>query len=454
MSSKQTTAGFKSITLALLSIVCLLSGSAIANHSNEAYAIKQFKVRVLLNQDPINRGDTEKIKVTVKDQSTNSAISNALAKLTVTSPIGDSDTASARTNSNGQTTFNVNIDPHAKTGTYHLQVKVSKSGYQTSTVNTTFDVVKSSNDSNDSSSSSSSSSSNGSSSSNISVSAVPTSASSSASATIEQSNSQKAVCISGSTTLASCDETAVNSNTGNAVAANVGGGTSGSGSGSSHHTSQSSSAVIKQENSQKAVCISGSDTSGSCNQAASNTNAGNALSANTGGGGGSGGSGSSHQSARAKISQENSQRSVCISGSDTSGSCNQAASNTNAGNALSANTGGGGGSGGSGSQSARAGINQKNNQNSVCISGSTTSLSCNSAATNTNTGNSVGANVGSDGSGSGSTSHPHTSQSANAKISQENNQKSVCISGSGTTGSCNQAATNTNRGNTVAANVK
>src|SRR6476620_6661094 len=123
MSTKQTTAGFTSTTLALLSIISLfLTGSAIANHSNEVYAIKQFKVKVLLNQDPIKRGDTEQIRVTAKDQSTNSGISNALVKLTVSSPVGDSDTASGRTNSNGQTTFNVNIDPHAKTGTYHLQV--------------------------------------------------------------------------------------------------------------------------------------------------------------------------------------------------------------------------------------------------------------------------------------------------------------------------------------------
>jgi hypothetical protein len=50
--------------------------------------------------------------------------------------------------------------------------------------------------------------------------------------------------------------------------------------------------------------------------------------------------------------------------------------------------------------------------------------------------------------------HHHDGQSARASISQENNQRAVCISGSSTSGSCNQAATNVNTGNAVAANVR
>jgi hypothetical protein len=50
--------------------------------------------------------------------------------------------------------------------------------------------------------------------------------------------------------------------------------------------------------------------------------------------------------------------------------------------------------------------------------------------------------------------HHHDGQSARASISQENNQRAVCISGSSTTGSCNQAASNVNFGNAVAANVR
>ena len=49
-----------------------------------------------------------------------------------------------------------------------------------------------------------------------------------------------------------------------------------------HHDSQSSSASISQSNSQRAVCVSGSSTTGSCNQVATNTNSGNAVSASVG----------------------------------------------------------------------------------------------------------------------------------------------------------------------------
>jgi hypothetical protein len=92
-------------------------------------------------------------------------------------------------------------------------------------------------------------------------------------ASIEQENSQRGVCISGSSTIGSCNQLASNFNSGNVVAANVGG--------SGHHSgSQSSSASISQENDQDAVCISGSSTIGSCNQLASNFNSGNVVSAN------------------------------------------------------------------------------------------------------------------------------------------------------------------------------
>jgi hypothetical protein len=50
--------------------------------------------------------------------------------------------------------------------------------------------------------------------------------------------------------------------------------------------------------------------------------------------------------------------------------------------------------------------------------------------------------------------HHSDGQSSSASISQSNSQRAVCISGSTTTGSCNQAASNVNTGNAVAANVR
>jgi hypothetical protein len=89
-------------------------------------------------------------------------------------------------------------------------------------------------------------------------------------ASIGQENDQNAVCISGSSTIGSCNQSASNFNSGNAVAANVGGGSD----------SQSSTASISQENDQRAVCISGGDTTDSCNQLGINVNTGNTVAAN------------------------------------------------------------------------------------------------------------------------------------------------------------------------------
>ena len=80
-------------------------------------------------------------------------------------------------------------------------------------------------------------------------------------------------------------------------------------------------------------------------------------------------------------------------------------------------------------------IAQLNKQLGACISGTTTTGSCNQAVTNTNTGNAV--SVGSDGSSAGSA------------IGQANQQSAFVLSGTTTTGSGNQVALNNNTGNAV-----
>ena len=158
------------------------------------------------------------------------------------------------------------------------------------------------------------------------------------------------------------------------------------------------------------------------------------------------------QSAQSAIEQKNDQSAVCISGATASLSCNNVATNLNAGNAVGANVGGSGGGGsGSGSQKSSAGIHQINHQRAVCISGSTIGGSCNNVATNTNTGNSVGADVG---GGGGNGNHQSGSQRAHSAIEQRNNQDSVCIEGIAITGSCNNVAANANTGNSVGAGVR
>src|ERR687884_290027 len=105
-----------------------------------------------------------------------------------------------------------------------------------------------------------------------------------------------------------------------------------------------------------------------------------------------------------------------------------------------------------GGTSAASVIAQLNKQTATCVSGTSTSLSCNQAAANTNLGNAVSAASGgaNDPKTTSSTSDP-TGTSAFSGIFQSNIQKATCVSGTTTTGSCNQAASNFNNGTAVSA---
>jgi hypothetical protein len=93
----------------------------------------------------------------------------------------------------------------------------------------------------------------------------------------------------------------------------------------------SASSFIGQVNDQKSFCIAGTSNTNSCNQAASNTNLANSVSAALGGSDPNGGG----TSASSSIGQANHQNGFCLAGVSNTNSCNQAASNTNTGNAVS-----------------------------------------------------------------------------------------------------------------------
>ena len=96
---------------------------------NKAYAQKEFKMRISVDQDPIQQGDTQKITVTVRDANTNDKISDAFVKLAIDPPSGKVATGSSHTDDNGQTTFNVRISSDADTGTFNVAARASENGY-------------------------------------------------------------------------------------------------------------------------------------------------------------------------------------------------------------------------------------------------------------------------------------------------------------------------------------
>ena len=122
-------------------LLILVSNAAIAPIFESAYAIEEFDIDVNVEDNEINRGDTQHITATVFNDDTDNHVSDADVKLTVYPPDSDSTSAKDETDNDGETTFDVKIDDNAETGTYDMDIKVSKDGYDTKTVSTSFEVV-------------------------------------------------------------------------------------------------------------------------------------------------------------------------------------------------------------------------------------------------------------------------------------------------------------------------
>ena len=128
----------------LLILVSNIVGSPIL--FKYAYAIEEFDIDVDVEDNEIKRGNTQHITVTVLNDDTDNHVSDADVKLTVYPPDSDSTSARDETDNDGEATFDVEIDDNAETGTYDVDIRVSKDGYDTKTVSTSFDVVGSGDD--------------------------------------------------------------------------------------------------------------------------------------------------------------------------------------------------------------------------------------------------------------------------------------------------------------------
>ncbi|HEY7572746.1 MAG TPA: hypothetical protein VH796_15380 [Nitrososphaeraceae archaeon] len=116
---------------------------------NKVYAEGELKVKIGVDQDPIQQGDTQKIIVTVRDANSNDKIGDAFIKLAVEPPSGKIGTGTANTDDNGQATFNIRISSDADTGTFNVAARASENGYASKTVTTSFQVVSNDNNNGD-----------------------------------------------------------------------------------------------------------------------------------------------------------------------------------------------------------------------------------------------------------------------------------------------------------------
>jgi hypothetical protein len=276
-----------------------------------------------------------------------------------------------------------------------------------------------------------------------------------AGALISQSNQQSSSCSAGSSNLKSCNNEAQNQNSGNAssgggllvttVASPLAPPPPGGGNGGN--------ATISQSNTQSSSCKAWYSNEGSCNNSASNQNTGNAIS----GGptlkklSPQPGPPPSVDNGTATISQSNRQSSSCHAGYENVESCNNSAQNQNTGDAIAGASDrlvrttslpGPGGQGGS------AVIRQSNDQSSRCKAWGSNEGSCNNSASNQNTGNAE--------SGGGAIYAPPGAKPSGpvkpqggggALISQSNQQLSSCHAWAYNKDSCNNTAQNQNTGN-------
>lgn len=137
------------IAIAALTMFTVIGSVSFDNIKN-VYAAKDLNVKVSIDDDDIERGNTQKITVMVtEDGNTKDKISGADVKLTVHPPETDSTTAKDETDEDGKANFDVKISDDAEYGTYEVEAKVSKDGFNTKTADSSFEVTGSGNNDNE-----------------------------------------------------------------------------------------------------------------------------------------------------------------------------------------------------------------------------------------------------------------------------------------------------------------
>jgi hypothetical protein len=115
--------------------------------SNEASAtpttptIRTMTISIKTDKTTYTKGSTVTIAVNVKDAQTGTAINGATVETTIYSPNGKSIwKGTSTTNSNGIATFTYKLSINAQRGTYKVEATTTKSGYETATAQTTFNI--------------------------------------------------------------------------------------------------------------------------------------------------------------------------------------------------------------------------------------------------------------------------------------------------------------------------
>ena len=101
-----------------------------------------LNIEIDVENDPLVRGNIQTIDVVVSDENTEGKIVNATTDIRVFYTTEFDKTESDLTNNDGIATFKIEIGPESSLGNYDVTATVNSEGYNSETVQTTFEVVE------------------------------------------------------------------------------------------------------------------------------------------------------------------------------------------------------------------------------------------------------------------------------------------------------------------------
>jgi len=127
-------------------------GSNNGNSDGSDSSENDLEIDIDVERDPIVRGNVQTIEVTVSDASTQEKIARADVAFRIFYAGEHDESGNSPTNGDGVATFQDEIGPNSKPGTFDVTVNVNAPGYDTESDKTTFEVIEKSEDTNDTSS--------------------------------------------------------------------------------------------------------------------------------------------------------------------------------------------------------------------------------------------------------------------------------------------------------------
>jgi hypothetical protein len=139
----QANVGKSSQTTTIIKNVIRISTEDDSDDGRSRPSNKQLALSISFAKDPIVRGNTQTITVTVSDANTKSPVSGVTVSITVTYASGSTTKSfSGTTDSSGKVSKSFEIGPASQTGTFKVSVQASKAGYQATSAKSSFKVIE------------------------------------------------------------------------------------------------------------------------------------------------------------------------------------------------------------------------------------------------------------------------------------------------------------------------